>query len=107
MDHAYPTRMKGWLVLVLKRHAEALHELSTEEYTEMAALLERTVRLLRSEMGCAKEYAMCFAEAEHFNHIHLHVVPRLRWRSKGAAVTALPAGLRSSPAVRRGTHPKS
>src|SRR5262245_9058698 len=76
VDHAYPTRMKGWLVLVLRRHAEALHELTTEEYTEMAALLERTVRLLRRETGCAKEYAVCFAEAEHFNHIHIHVVPR-------------------------------
>jgi diadenosine tetraphosphate (Ap4A) HIT family hydrolase len=76
VDHAYPTKMKGWLVLVLRRHAEALHELTSEEHAEMAQLLERTVRLLHREMGCEKEYAMCFAEAEHFNHIHLHVVPK-------------------------------
>ena len=26
VDHAYPTRLKGWLVLVLKRHAETRFE---------------------------------------------------------------------------------
>ena len=28
VEHAYPIKMIGWLVIVLKRHAEALHELT-------------------------------------------------------------------------------
>ena len=36
VDHAYPTSLKGWLVIVLKRHVEALHELSQEEFKELA-----------------------------------------------------------------------
>lgn len=76
LEHAYPTRLKGWLVLVLKRHAEALHELSSEEFAELTTLLGRATGLLREILGCQKEYVMCLAEAEHFHHVHVHVVPR-------------------------------
>lgn len=76
VDHAYPTRLRGWLVLVLKRHAVTLHELSREELVEMGELLAHLTQLLHSEFGCFKEYISCFAEAEHFNHVHIHVVPR-------------------------------
>ena len=76
IEHAYPTSLVGWLVLVLKRHAEALHELSAAECAEMGELLGRTARALRDETDCEKEYAACFAEAEHFQHVHVHVVPR-------------------------------
>ncbi len=76
VEHAYPTRLVGWLVLVLKRHAEALHELSTGEFEELARLQALVARALAAETGCVKEYAMCFAEAEHFRHVHVHLVPR-------------------------------
>jgi diadenosine tetraphosphate (Ap4A) HIT family hydrolase len=76
VDHAYPTALVGWLVLVLKRHAEAMHELSAAECAEMGELLGRTARALREETGCEKEYIACFAEADHFHHVHIHVVPR-------------------------------
>jgi diadenosine tetraphosphate (Ap4A) HIT family hydrolase len=76
VDHAYPTKLVGWLVLVLKRHAEALHELSAAECAEMGALLGRAARALREETGCEKEYLACFAEADHFHHVHIHVVAR-------------------------------
>jgi diadenosine tetraphosphate (Ap4A) HIT family hydrolase len=77
VEHAYPTRLIGWVVLVLERHAEAMHELSADECLEMGALIGLIAQALRAEMGCEKEYVACFAEADHFHHVHIHVVPRL------------------------------
>ena len=76
VDHAWPSALVGWVVLVLRRHAAALHELTADEFAEMGELLARTVRALHMETGCAKEYLACFAEADHFQHVHIHVVPR-------------------------------
>jgi diadenosine tetraphosphate (Ap4A) HIT family hydrolase len=76
VEHAYPCGMVGWMVLVLKRHAEALHELSGEEFAELGPLIERTARALREELGCKKEYLACFSEAAHFSYVHVHVVAR-------------------------------
>jgi diadenosine tetraphosphate (Ap4A) HIT family hydrolase len=61
---------------VLKRHAEALHELSAEEFSELAGLLKKSSSALREVLRCEKEYVACFGEAEHFNHVHVHVIPR-------------------------------
>lgn len=76
VDHAYPTKLKGWLVIVAKRHAEALHELTREEFAELMEIGERTIKLLHDVLQCEKEYFMCLAEKENFHHLHFHVVPR-------------------------------
>lgn len=76
VEHAYPTRLPGWLVIVLRRHVEALHELRPEEFAEFASVLERTCRVLRRVVGCDREYVACYAEIDHFRHVHFHVVPR-------------------------------
>ena len=76
VEHAYPCQLKGWLVLVLKRHVEALHELSQEEFRELANLQHKLARLLHDELDCEKEYSICLAETEHFHHIHFHLVPK-------------------------------
>ena len=76
VEHAYPVRVTGWLVVVLKRHAEALHELTVDEFTELGALLSRLTRFLFEELQCEKEYISCYAEMEHFQHIHVHVFAR-------------------------------
>ena len=76
IEHAYPSALQGWLVLVLKRHVQALHELSAEEFAELGDLLPRTVQMLRAHLSCEKEYVACFAEAEHFKHVHVHIVPK-------------------------------
>ena len=73
VEHAYPVKRLGWLVLVLKRHAEALHDLTPEEFTELGSLQSRLTRLLFEEVHCEKEYISCYAEMEHFRHIHFHV----------------------------------
>jgi diadenosine tetraphosphate (Ap4A) HIT family hydrolase len=76
VDHAYPTSYLGWLVIVPRRHVEALHELIREEFAELAELEYRVTRAMGAESGIAKEYLMCFAEGEGFHHIHIHVVAR-------------------------------
>jgi diadenosine tetraphosphate (Ap4A) HIT family hydrolase len=76
VEHAYPTRLPGWLVIVLRRHADALHEIHPGEFIELAHVLERTVRVLREVVACEKEYVACYAELDHFRHVHFHVVPR-------------------------------
>lgn len=73
VEHAYPVKIIGWLVIVLKRHVEALHELTAEEFAELGQIQSKFTRLLFEELHCEKEYISCFAEAEHFAHIHFHV----------------------------------
>jgi diadenosine tetraphosphate (Ap4A) HIT family hydrolase len=73
VEHAYPVKRPGWLVIVLKRHTEALHELISAEFAELAQIQFRAVNLLHEASHCQKEYVSCYAEAEHFYHIHFHV----------------------------------
>ena len=77
IEHAYPSGLKGWLVIVLNRHCTSLHELEDQEFIELGLLQAKTTRLIRREIGCSKEYVMCLAEAVGFEHIHFHVVPRM------------------------------
>ncbi|GHO48134.1 HIT family protein [Ktedonospora formicarum] len=76
VDHAYPTTHAGWLVILPKRHVEALHELTLEEYQERAEIEYKLVQAMRGYDSVQKEYTMCFAEGEGFHHVHIHVVPR-------------------------------
>jgi diadenosine tetraphosphate (Ap4A) HIT family hydrolase len=76
IEHAYPCSLPGWLVIVAKRHVEALHDLTAEERAELAILQFKAIAALRETFGCRKEYLVCFAESEGFEHIHFHVVPR-------------------------------
>jgi diadenosine tetraphosphate (Ap4A) HIT family hydrolase len=78
IEHAYPTRLKGWLVIVLKRHVEALHELTRDEFVELGELQALAVKLLYETLDSAKEYSACFAEKDGFQHIHFHIVARSR-----------------------------
>ena len=73
VEHAYPVKTIGWLVIVLKRHAEALHELTSEEFAELAQIQARLTKVLFEELHPEKEYISCYAETEHFYHIHFHV----------------------------------
>ena len=73
LEHAYPVKVVGWLVIVLKRHAEALHELTAEEFVELEQIQAKIVHVLYEELHCEKEYIVCYAELEHFHHIHFHI----------------------------------
>ncbi len=76
VEHSYPCKMKGWLVLVLKRHTPALHELTADEFREIGELQGKVTGVLHRALDCEKEYVMCLAEAEGFNHVHMHVVAK-------------------------------
>lgn len=76
VDHAYPTTHLGWLVILPKRHIEALHELSREEFQELAEIQYKLVQVMHMDGAVQKEYMMCFAEGEGFSHVHIHLVPK-------------------------------
>ena len=76
VEHAYPVKTIGWLVIVLKRHVEALHELGAEEFAELGHIQAQLTKVLFEELHCEKEYISCYAEMEHFRHIHFHVFAR-------------------------------
>ncbi len=89
LEHAYPVKILGWLVIVLKRHAEALHELTSEEFAELEQIQARIVHVLYEELHCEKEYVVCYAEMEHFHHIHFHVFAKpadlpAEWKGGGS-----------------------
>jgi len=44
VEHAYPGKLKGWLVLALKRHVQALHELTRDEFLEKKKTLSRRMK---------------------------------------------------------------
>jgi diadenosine tetraphosphate (Ap4A) HIT family hydrolase len=75
--HSFNTALPGWLVLVCRRHVEAVHGLTDDEATELGLLLRRVSLALREVTGCLKTYVIQFAEAEGHPHVHFHVVPRM------------------------------
>lgn len=75
--HSYNTALPGWLVLVERRHSEAVDELTDDEAAELGLLIKRVSAALRQATGCVKTYVIQFAEAEGHRHVHFHVVPRM------------------------------
>ena len=74
--HSYNTSLEGWLVLVLRRHAESVADLTTDEAVELGLLVQRVSAALIAVTGCAKTYIAQFAEHPLHPHVHVHVVPR-------------------------------
>lgn len=74
--HAYNTSRLGWLVLIVRRHIEALDEMTPAEATELGALLRDVSLALKQQTGCQKTYIMQFAESKEHPHAHFHIVPR-------------------------------
>ena len=76
VEHAYPSGLLGWLVIVLKRHTDELHGLLLEEWQELSEINYRVINLLHKVLETKKEYICCFAEGEGFKHIHFHIIPK-------------------------------
>jgi diadenosine tetraphosphate (Ap4A) HIT family hydrolase len=77
VEHVTPTCVKGWLVLVLKRHAEAIHQMRVDELNEFGRLLLLICQALHQTLHTEKEYVIQLAESEGFNHVHFHIIARL------------------------------
>lgn len=75
INQAYPSKIKGWLALSIKKHKTAFHELTKEELKEMTHLLYVSAKILRKITKCEKEYVL--SSNEGVAHFHFHVVPRL------------------------------
>ncbi len=75
--HALSSTLPGWLVVLPKRHITSLAELTPAEAAALGPLLRRLSAALAEVTGCAKTYVALFAEAEGFEHLHFHVVPRV------------------------------
>ena len=77
--HAFGTSLPGWLVVVPTRHVTAIHELRSDEAAQLGEVLHRASHALQEVVGCEKAYFVFFAEAEGFEHLHVHVIPRMAW----------------------------
>lgn len=62
-------------MLVLRRHAATLAEMTANEANELGPLVRRVSRALVSVTGCAKTYVAQFAEDPQHPHVHFHVIP--------------------------------
>jgi len=74
--HAFGTSLPGWMVVLPRRHVTALDELTPEEAIGLGPLLSELTGALRAVIPCEKTYVALFAEAEGFQHLHFHVIPR-------------------------------
>ena len=63
-------------MLVPRRHTFALDDLTADEAADPGPLLRAVSSALRDVVCCRKTYVALFAEAEGFQRIHFHVIPR-------------------------------
>jgi diadenosine tetraphosphate (Ap4A) HIT family hydrolase len=75
--HSYNTSLPGWLVLVARRHIEAMDELTEEEAVALGQLIRRASIALKQVVDCQKTYVIQFAEHPDHPHVHFHIVPRM------------------------------
>lgn len=76
INQAYPSQIKGWLVLSVKKHRKAFHEITEAEATELSELLPKVAKVLKETTKCKKEYIL--SSNEGLEHFHFHIVPRAR-----------------------------
>jgi diadenosine tetraphosphate (Ap4A) HIT family hydrolase len=62
----------------VRRHIEAIDELTDNEAIELGRLVRRVSIALREVTGCIKTYVVQFAEHEDHPHVHFHIVPRMK-----------------------------
>ncbi|OIJ27306.1 HIT family protein [Nocardioides luteus] len=77
VGHAFNSTLAGWLVIAPVPHVAALDELPADAHAELGTLLGSLSAALRAVTGCVKTYVMQFSEAEGFEHLHVHLVPRM------------------------------
>ncbi len=76
VEHAYPCSQVGWLVVVLERHAETLHQLTKAEWDEFSRILPTAIQTLREVLGSTQEYVRSLVGLPGFHHVHYHIIPK-------------------------------
>ena len=74
--HAFGSAIPGWLVVVCRRHVTSMSLLSPREAATLGPLLAALSGALETVFEARKAYVAFLAEAEGFEHLHIHVVPR-------------------------------
>ena len=74
--HAW-SALPGWLVVISRRHLLSLADQTPDEAADLGRLLRAASAALTDIVGCAKTYVIMYAEVAGFEHIHLHLVPRM------------------------------
>jgi diadenosine tetraphosphate (Ap4A) HIT family hydrolase len=75
--HSFDTSLLGWLVLIARRHIEALAELTDAEAASLGLLVRDVSQALQRALACQKTYVVQFAEAKEHPHVHVHVIARM------------------------------
>lgn len=74
--HAFGSAIPGWLVVVCRRHVTSMSQLAPQEASALGPLLVALSTALETVFPARKAYVAFLAEAEGFEHLHVHVVPR-------------------------------
>jgi diadenosine tetraphosphate (Ap4A) HIT family hydrolase len=74
--HAFGSAIPGWLVVVCRRHVTSMSRLTPPEADTLGPLLAALSTALETVFPARKAYVAFLAEAEGFEHLHVHVVPR-------------------------------
>ncbi len=75
-EHCHPVATPAWIVLVLRRHARTIHDLTDAESASLGHWLPTIARALHQMTGSELEYVMQFAEGDGFHHVHFHIIAR-------------------------------
>ena len=75
--HKSETTLPGWLILVARRHLDAIDQLDEVEAGELGVLIHQTSKALKEVVGCVKTYVIQFAEHVDHPHVHFHIIPRM------------------------------
>jgi diadenosine tetraphosphate (Ap4A) HIT family hydrolase len=84
--HSFNSTWLGWLVLVLRRHARSLSDLTSDEADVFGRLVPALSRALETELKVPKAYVLFLAEQEGFDHLHLHVIAQPPEYTRGIRV---------------------
>ena len=74
-EHAWGSRLLGWLILSPRRPVRELFELTECEASRLGTWQLRLAQVLKQELGTPKVYVAEFGEVDGYN-LHFHVVAR-------------------------------
>lgn len=79
-----PVLLRGWLVLVPKRHVEDVGALTAEEALQLGPVVRAASAALQAALGAERIYVCSLGGPPHV-HVHFHLIPRLAGMPKGAS----------------------
>lgn len=72
---AHRSGLRGWTLVIPRRHVESLDELTDDEAAELGLVLRDLTDVYVRALGAQKSYVMQFAEGTR--HAHFSVAPRM------------------------------